>query len=336
MKLAQLAACLLAAGAGAWIAPSAPRRLHAARAHVDDVVEALFVESSVVDPAQVAAACAEDVVWDDRCRRKPARGRRAVERMLQSKFRRGGKLVVERVAEAGEGSRLAGFAWRREADDLPGVGGLRGVTLVECDENGDLKSVVESSEPLLKPGKLTADLFAKVCAGLPKITTGTHAPRAVAGCGDLVEYIWREAYPAGAPPAVFAEHCGEGIIYEDLNYREPFLGKPAVEAMVEEYDLGGVEWILTRATTGARSCAFTWQIKLKGEVAADGVSFYDGYPVQYIRDIPSPLVKPAPLQFLAARLRPKLRVFRGRRAHWCYGDSEEGRPLELACDVSYN
>ena len=198
MKLAQLAACLLAAGAGAWIAPSAPRRLHAARAHVDDVVEALFVESSVVDPAQVAAACAEDVVWDDRCRRTPARGRRAVERMLRGKFRRGGKLVVERVAEAGEGSRLAGFAWRREADDLPGVGGLRGVTLVECDENGDLKSVVESSEPLLKPGKLTADLFAKVCAGLPKITTGTHAPRAVAGWSETGSRWWCPATTTSA------------------------------------------------------------------------------------------------------------------------------------------
>ena len=120
--------------------------------------------SGVVDPSAVAAACREDVVWDDRCRRTPVVGRKGVERMLRKKFgRRGSRLVVERVAEAGEDSTLSGFCWRREAEDLPGVGGLRGITLLDVDADGSIRSVVESSEPLLKPGKVTADLFAKVC-----------------------------------------------------------------------------------------------------------------------------------------------------------------------------
>ena len=101
-------------------------------------------------------------------------------------------------------------------------------------------------------------------------------------------------------------------MYEDTNYKEPIRGKAAVEELGEEYDLGGVEWVLTKSTTGAKACAFTWQVKLKGEVAADGVSFLEGLPVTYVRDIPSPLIKPPPLQSLAARFWPALRVFRGR------------------------
>lgn len=79
-------------------------------------------------------------------------------------------------------------------------------------------------------------------------------------------------------------------------------------------DLGGIEWILENASTGKDACCFTWRIKIKGEEAADGVSFYDmagsaDGKVTFIRDIPSPLVKPAPLQRLAAFVNPQLRVF---------------------------
>ncbi len=108
----------------------------------------------------------------------------------------------------------------------------------------------------------------------------------------------------------------ESIVYEDLNYDVPFCGKAEVKEMVEEYDLGGIEWILENASTGKDACCFTWKIKIKGEEAADGVSFYDmrgspegGRKVTFIRDIPSPLVKPPPLQKLAALLNPQLRVF---------------------------
>ena len=287
------------------------RRSVALLAAADDVIASLF-SGGEVDADAVAAACASDVVWDDRCRRKAAVGREAVRKLVARKWRRG-QLKVERVAEAGPGSNTAGFSWRREGGG--DGGGLRGITIVECDESGAVSHVVEGAEPLLKPGKFIADLFAKAVAGLPKIT-GTYEPREPTGAGDLVRYIWKEAYPAGAPPSVFTALCADGVVYEDTNYKTPIEGKAAVEKLGEEYDLGGVEWVLTRSTTGDRACAFTWQVKLKGEVAADGVSFLEGLPVTYVRDIPSPLIKPPPLQSLAALLRPALRTFRSRKTFY--------------------
>ena len=69
---------------------------------------------------------------------------------------------------------------------------------------------------------------------------------------------------------------------------------------------------LENASEGEKSTAFTWRIKVNGNEAADGVSFYDTNAegkVDFIRDIPSPLITPAPVQALAALMRPKLRVF---------------------------
>lgn len=298
-----------------------------------DVIRDLF-GSGIVDPDSVAAACAEDVIWDDRCRRRPAVGRRAVRSMMKRKFgRRGCRLAVERVAEAGPNSNLGGFCWRREAEKLPGVGGLRGITLIEVDGDGAIARVTESSEPVLKPGSVTAKLFAKAVEGIPAPERSPYAERTPTSASDLVRYIWREAYPGGADPSVFADLCADGIIYEDLNYKRPFLGRAAVEAMVTEYDLSGVEWELTEQTTGDRSCCFRWAVRIKGEEVADGISFYDGNPVTYVRDIPTPLMKPPPLLSLAAALRPRLRLFRGHRSHWCYGDDADGRPICQACEV---
>ena len=113
----------------------------------------------------------------------------AVEKLLKKKWRRG-LLKMERIAEAGPESNLAGFSWRREAAE-GGKGGLRGITIIECDASGAISSVVEGAEPLLKPGKFIADLFAKVVAGLPKIE-GSYTPREPTGAGDLVTYIWNE------------------------------------------------------------------------------------------------------------------------------------------------
>jgi len=301
-----VAVALLPRISGFRAATSARPRAVPLRAAADDAV-ALFA-GGAVDADKIAAACSEDVVWDDRGRGTPVEGRAAVRKYLAKRWRRG-LLKIERVAEAGPDSRLAGFSWRRENES--GKGGLRGVTIIEVDASGAISSVVEGAEPLLKPGKFIADLFAKAVAGLPKIT-GSYTPREPTGAGDLVTYIWNEAYPAGAPPSVFTSLCDEGVVYEDTNYKEPIRGRRAVERLGEEYDLGGVEWLLTKSTTGESACAFTWQVNLKGKKAADGISFLEGLPVTYVRDVPSPLIKPPPLQRLAALFRPSLRTFRGR------------------------
>ena len=284
---------------------------------VDDA--ALLNTPLVVDPSLVAAVCVDGVVWDDRCEPAPHKGRVAVTEAVAGKFPDARcRLVIERIAsddESGDGK--GGFAWHREAAGKPGEVGLRGVTYLEVTPEGKLARAVECAEPLAKPGKITADLFAAVVKDLPKNPLGlSYTERVPDGCGDLVKYIWNEAYPAGASPEIGLAYFDNSIVYEDLNYDVPFVGKGEVKEMVEEYDLGGIEWILENASTGKDACCFTWKIKIKGDEAADGVSFYDmrGSPegdrkVTFIRDIPSPLVKPAPLQTLATLLNPQLRVF---------------------------
>ena len=170
---------------------------------VDDA--ALLNTPLVVDPSLVAAVCVDGVVWDDRCEPAPHKGRVAVTEAVAGKFPDARcRLVIERIAsddESGDGK--GGFAWHREAAGKPGEVGLRGVTYLEVTPEGKLARAVECAEPLAKPGKITADLFAAVVKDLPKNPLGlTYTERVPDGCGDLVKYIWNEAYPAGADPSV--------------------------------------------------------------------------------------------------------------------------------------
>merc|ERR1711939_1159071 len=63
---------------------------------------------------------------------------------------------------------------------------------------------------------------------------------------------------------------------EDCNYDAPFVGKSEVGSMVEDYDLGGIEWILENASTGKDACCFTWKIKIKGGYFAEDGSYVPG------------------------------------------------------------
>ena len=170
-----------------------------------------------------------------RCEPEPFRGTIAVKERFASLFPdKKSRLVIERIADGGDGK--GGFAWHREAAGKEGEIGLRGITYLEVNSAGTISKAVECAEPMTKPGKITADLFAAVVKDLPKNPNGlTYEPRAPDGCGDLVSYIWREAYPAGADPSVAMEYFDDSIVYEDCNYDAPFVGKQEVGEMVEEY-----------------------------------------------------------------------------------------------------
>ena len=53
----------------------------------------------------------------------------------------------------------------------------------------------------------------------------TYEKRSPKGAADIADYLWNEAYPKGATPAVALELFSENIRYEDFNYPKPFLGK---------------------------------------------------------------------------------------------------------------
>ena len=134
----------------------------------------------------------------------------------------------------------------------------------------------------------------------------------------VADYLWNEAYPKGATPAVALELFAEDIRYEDFNYPAPFLGKPAVKEFVEAFDIPGIDFVPLEISGGdvdGGACCFTWIVKVNGQDGPKGISFYesDGAgKISYIRDIPA--TTPAPLQAIAALVDPELRVF-SPRAH---------------------
>jgi hypothetical protein len=123
----------------------------------DSLLRSLF--DGVVSPDAVAAACSASVEWDDLSARAPAVGRDAVRALLVSKFPRGSKLVIDRLAD---GQRSGGFTWHREAvtdKGPPSAVGLRGTLFAELDADGQICYVREACEPILKPGEATEALL---------------------------------------------------------------------------------------------------------------------------------------------------------------------------------
>ena len=284
-------------------------------------------------PEAIAAACADDVVWEDLCAPgEPRRGRAAVFAALSARAAAdasaGARVVVERRAD---GTRAAGFTWHRAETNGDGDGdddassssssrrGLRGTTFVELDAEGRVRYARECAEPILKPGGATAGLL-KAVARPPSTPPGPlAAPRVPSNASDLVSYLWREVQGTSGFREEALRYFSENIVYEDLNFDAPFVGKPATAAFLEEFDIPGLAFVPDRISDGDRACCFTWEVDLGVEGAArvKGISFYEcervgegeGVRVAYVRDIPEPTMKPPPLQALAAAVNPATRVF---------------------------
>jgi len=224
---------------------------------------------------------------------------------FKSKYPEGCRVVCDRIA----GDAVSGgFTWHRE--DEQGNEGLRGTTFCKF-EGGKLVYAREGSEPILKPGEATEALLKAATANIEKEEkTPTFEQRTPKGAAAVADYLWNEAYPKGATPAVALELFAEDIQYEDFNYPKPFLGKPQVKEFVEAFDIPGIDFVPTELSKGDDACCFTWIVKVNGNAGPKGVSFYgsnEAGRIDYIRDIPA--TAPAPLQQLAALVNPALRTF---------------------------
>jgi hypothetical protein len=149
--------------------------------------------------------------------------------------------------------------------------------------------------------------------GKPAPAPPSYTRRIPASTPELVKYLWNEVQ--GADKAEFLRLIAEDIYYEDFNYKAPFLGKSAVGVFVDEFNFPGITFVPGRISDGKNSCCFTFEVKIAGvEATTKGVSFYERDPstglLTFIRDIPEPAVKPAPLQAIASWLRPGLRRFK--------------------------
>jgi hypothetical protein len=305
-------------GGGRAASRAAPPASAASVARADEVVRAAL-DGQAFDAAGLAALSArldDAVVWED-LTSGPAggdgalRGREAVLRFLAERegaTPAGCALRLERVAD---GARSTGFTWLRTG--AQGERGLRGVGYAEVDPcSGKLLYVAEVAEPLFKPGSATAVLLkavAKPAAAAPPVVAYTK--RRPTSASALVRYLWEDV--RGSDLAESVSFFSNAITYEDLNFGAPFQGKAAAEAFLREFDIPGITFVPDRISDGELGCAFTWRVAIEGVDGRQirGISFYEldagSRELAYVRDVPEPAFRPAPLAALAAALRPGLR-----------------------------
>ena len=155
--------------------------------------------------------------------------------MRPCRYPPGSTLVLDRVSD---GQRSGGFTWHREAEGVEG-NGLRGITYLELDGDGKIAYVQEGCEPLFKLDKLLEVLLKAANANKKEDTTKPPPSfeRATPTTAEgIVRYLWEVAYPGGATPTEALAFFAEDIRYEDFNYRQPFVGLPAVSDGLDARD----------------------------------------------------------------------------------------------------
>jgi hypothetical protein len=111
------------------------------------------------------------------------------------------------------------------------------------------------------------------------------------------------------------EFFSDDVIYEDMIYPEPFVGKEQVTAFLintKEKAPEDFVFVLDKCSDGVKSCGFTWHIELKTRPDAgkfaNGCSFYElnsEGKICYVRDIPEPPIKIGSFGLVLANLAAK-------------------------------
>eukprot|EP00607_Mallomonas_marina_P005543 CAMPEP_0182427938 /NCGR_PEP_ID=MMETSP1167-20130531/20902_1 /TAXON_ID=2988 /ORGANISM="Mallomonas Sp, Strain CCMP3275" /LENGTH=455 /DNA_ID=CAMNT_0024610541 /DNA_START=288 /DNA_END=1656 /DNA_ORIENTATION=+ len=274
----------------------------------------------------LADKCSEEVNWEETNTIGTCQGRESVRNMLITRAKKHSnafslsrslslsRRVVTRVTE---GKERAGASWVLQ--DAQGRQGLRGLIYLETSLQGEIIYVREVAEPLYKPGSLTSVLLKNVAKqALDKNPKLWHppspvSPRQPSSAEEIVQYLWLEVN-GGDVEQVLAVF-NDSIEYTDFNFPNPFIGKKAVREFLKEFDVPGIIFKAERISEGKDACCFTWSVTLVGQTQSTrGISLYettpDGRLIIRVCDIAEPLIKPAPLQELAALLNPSLRRFR--------------------------
>ena len=132
---------------------------------------------------------------------------------------------------------------------------------------------------------------------------------------ELVKYLWNEVQFADDYPAPALEFFSDDVVYEDMIYPEPFVGKDQVTSFLSNTKDKAPEdfvFVLDKCSDGIKSCGFTWHIELKTRPDAgkfaNGCSFYElnsEGKICYVRDIPEPPIKIGSFGLVLANLAAK-------------------------------
>jgi len=229
----------------------------------------------------------------------------------------GRRFVIDRISD---GIEACGVVWHTEEPGEDGVATVeRGLTFVRLDKDGRVCYVREIGEPMDKSG-LSSDQFSQLLSGkAPSVSVSYESlqdgqpPRSAK---DVVKYLFG---PTGSNKASTADKklgfdvqiFSDDVVYEDMNYEEPLLGRAAVERFLARFQ--ATEGSIIRQATfevedtsdGAKSACFVYLIRLPGVYKAiKGVSYLelnDQGRVSYMRDIPLKSDFPTPLLLSAQR-----------------------------------
>ncbi|CAE7763608.1 unnamed protein product [Symbiodinium sp. CCMP2456] len=266
-------------GAGiAWVGGA--ERALARSTTAPEIVKRLWAGglSSGEDLDAWVAAFAADCVYEDLYYAQPATGRQELRRrLLQEKLLpKGARMILDHVSD---GRSSCGFTWHIQQE---------GVAYVR-----------ELGEPLFKAGVLTEQLLQALTKDQPKklraASSTTQTPTTAPG---IVKYLYGDVQDSGGDAVRF---YADDVVYEDMNYDTPFVGKTAVEGFLNRFqDIEGVTFVLEEVSDGEKAVGFTYHIDVAGQSRGiRGVTFYeidDQGKVKYVRDVPESATKPPPVQ----------------------------------------
>ena len=184
------------------------------------------------------------------------------------------------------------------------------LVLVACPMHED--QAADSRCTSMCAGRLPGRSDAERGAHTPHLSPPWRSKLLLGGAG-----LARSPSPTAAPSLLQAlSFFSDEVVYEDFNYREPFVGLQAVSAYISLLDaFPQFTFLPERISDGDTGVCITWRCEVNGEPGPSGISYNQvdkSGKICFARDIPAPSIKPPPLAAVAARLSPQLRTFQPR------------------------
>ena len=160
-------------------------------------------------------------------------------------------MILDHVSD---GRSSCGFTWHIQQE---GVGtGQRGLCFLRLNSSGEVVYVRELGEPLFKAGVLTEQLLQALTKDQPKKlrAASSATQKTPTTAPGIVKYLYGDVQESGGDAVRF---YADDVVYEDMNYDTPFVGKTAVEGFLNRFqDIEGVTFVLEEVSDGekARSC----------------------------------------------------------------------------------
>jgi len=158
--------------------------------------------------------------------------------------------------------------------------------------------------------------MARMVGMSPEEAMSTAIPEIGVRADELIPWLWNVAQYRTDYPECSLKFFADDAVYEDLIYKDPFVGKPAVEAFLRKCkDLAPPDFVfvLDKYSDGAKACGFTWHVELQTRPEAgqfaNGASFYelnDEGKICYVRDVVEPPLKTGDLLLRFANFAAKL------------------------------